>query len=526
MRSVLSYECLVKEQGLNVEITEEVPTISGLRASGDSFDMSCEGILARCVVFVFAAGLFSACSTTPAPEFPATIETISEVPEYSEFPDAEVGAVADPNLWWRDIGGSELADWVTLLRSNSFELSEARERVEQARELARQALGGRLPGASVDLGGSYNRTSDLFGNFDWGDQYTAGLVASWDTDIFGGLRTAHRAALLSAEAARLNYLATENRSIEALARAWITAAILQRRLALAKETAANYRTTYNVTEQRYNSGSSSTSATDVLISRQNLEAALAEIPAIETQLATQLLAVDQQLAMVPGTTAASFRGNMTVSRAMMMPVGFPATLLTARPDVAAAELSYRAALEDIGTARADLLPSLTLSASFSFQEDDPADLFDLDRYIASLAASLMQPIFQGGRLRSRVRVEESQARELATAYARIALSAFSEVETALVRQSGALRELEQLEKTLKSAQDSNQIAQFRYLEGLQPLLAVLETQRGLTNAQQSIISAEQSLLEARIALHLALGGSWFEGMKRQPSPMAQPQPGE
>lgn len=463
----------------------------------------------RCLSLVSMALLVSACSLVPEPDTPATIDAISAVPGYSTDPRVGGSVSADQLLWWRRIGGSELAGWVSRLKQHNFELAEARERVEQANEFARQARSGRLPKVSGDSGASRNRTSDLFGNFDWGDQYSAGLAASLDTDIFGGLRAAERAAILSAEAARLNYIATEQRSIEALARSWVAAATLERRLALARENAESFRVTYNLTDERHRAGSPNTTASDVLIARQNLDAALAEIPAIETQISTQLLAIDQQLAHPPGTTARTFKGKMTVSPGMTVPVGFPAALLTARPDVAAAELSYRSALQDIGTARADLLPRLSLNSSLSFQNQDVSDLFDLDRYIANLAASLTQPVFQGGLLQSRLRVEESRARELSTAYARIALKAFSEVETALVRQSGTLRELEQLQKTLRSAEDSNRIVQDRYRQGLQPLLAVLETQRGLTSAKQNIISAEQSLQEARIALHLSLGGRWF-----------------
>ncbi len=472
-------------------------------------EISRRGAAVRWLSLFSSALLFSACAFVPPPEIPETVDVISAAPGYSTNPRVKNGVSADQLLWWRKIGGAELASWVTRLKQHNFELAEARERVVQANEFAKQARSGRLPRVSGDLGASRNRTSDLFGKFDWGDQYSAGLGASLDTDIFGGLRAAERSAILSAEAARLNYIATEQRSIEALARAWVGAAAQGSRLALARENAESFRVTYNLTDERHRAGSANTTASDVLIARQNLDAALAEIPAVEAQFSAQLLAIDQQLAHTPGTIARTFKGEMSVSPRMTVPVGFPAALLTARPDVAAAELSYRSALQDVGTARADLLPKLSLNASLSFQNENAADLFDLDRYIANLAASLTQPVFQGGLLQSRLRVEKSRARELSTAYARIALNAFSQVETALVRQSGAQQQLEQLQKTLLTAEDSNRLVQDRYRQGLQPMLAVLETQRGLNSAKQNIIATEQALLEARIALHLSLGGSWF-----------------
>lgn len=474
-----------------------------------------------CLASVAAILFLNGCATVPKPEEPAEVAAISGTESYLSYtPESDV-VPTQQIMWWQYIGGDELAGQVARLLTHNFELREARQRLLQTRERARQARAARLPVAGAEIGVSANRTSDLFGDYSWSDGYSAGLSVNYDTDIFGGLRATERAAQLLGESAHLNYIASEQQSIAALAKSWVAAATLKRRLALAREFAESYRETYRLTDDRYQVGSASASATDVLIARQNLEAALADIPSVETQLATQLLAIDKQLGMVPGATAESFQGEAVVEDAMIAPVGLPASLLVARPDVAAAELTYRAALEDIGAARADLLPGLSLSGALSFQNSDPSGLFNIDEYIANLAASFAQPVFQGGRLRSQLRVEQSEAEELATAYAREALAALTEVETALAQQAGLLDELSQLRKALHSAEKSNQIAQDRYRQGLQPLLSILETQRGLNNAQLNIVLAEQQILEARINLHLSLGGSWFDdtdGPWEEPAP--------
>jgi outer membrane protein, multidrug efflux system len=295
-------------------------------------------------------------------------------------------------------------------------------------------------------------------------------------------------------------------------------------LALARTTAESYETTFRLTDERYRTGSASTSATDVQIALQNLTAALADIPGVETQFISQCLLLDQQLAQLPGTFARSFEGDFLVGSEMVLPVGLPADLLRSRPDIAAAELVYKAALQDIGAARANLLPGLSLAASLSFQSTDASELFNVDDYIAGLIASLVQPVFQGGRLRAQLKVEQSEAKELATAYARTALNALSEVEIALAQQAGLLRELEKSRESLEIAVLSNQLAQNRYRQGLQPLLTVLETQRSLNNAQLNVILTEQSLMEARINLHLSLGGTWFEPESNTPSePNTEPE---
>ena len=272
--------------------------------------------------------------------------------------------------------------------------------------------------------------------FAWDDSYSGGLTASFDTDIFGQLRARARSAALTAEATRLNFLATEQQLVAVMTQSWVNAATLQRRLDLANEIADSYRVTYTLTDERYDTGSRNTSASDVQIARQNLEAALADIPDLETQLAAQLIQIDLLLGRTPGQTAQSFHAELALDREMVVPAGFPADLLAQRPDVAAAALSYEAALEDIGAAKADLFPGLTLTSALSFQGDEPGDVIDFDELIASLAGSLTQPLFQGGRLRQEVRVQESEASALSSAYARTALTALSEVETALVQQAG------------------------------------------------------------------------------------------
>lgn len=476
---------------------------------------SCTLLALKCAVTWGALlSLLTSCTLTPNPEAPETVEVIRDMSSYSYSAGAgEVEGRIKPTealAWWEGIGGSELAAMVSRLRESNYELREARERVLQAREFARQVRSRRLPAAAANIGVSENRTSNLQGDFLWSDNYSAGINASFETDIFGGLRAAHRAAELSAKASELGYLAREQQSVAFLTRSWLAASTLSRQLAVTREIVRNYRSTYVLTDERHRAGSAGSSASDVLIARQNLEAAEAGIPNQEVQIAVQLLAIDQQLGQVPGTTRKTFQGNLEVDEAMVAPYGLPASLLTLRPDVASAELAYQAALADIGVARANLLPVVSLTSTLSFQSMDLSELFDPRDYIANLAASLAQPVTQGGRLRSQLRLEESQARELATAFARVALSALSEVETALAQQAGALLELEGLNRAVKTARDASEIAQIRYGQGLQPLLSILETQRGLNNALQNRILAQQRLLDARIALHLSLGGTWFE----------------
>ncbi len=447
------------------------------------------------------------CSLTPSPQTP---HLVSEIRTSERFYQARSATLmpSEAAAWWRDVGGDELDELVRVLRRDSLTLREARLQADQALEVARIARGQRLPSIAAIGEAGANRTPGPNGDFSWSEAYAARFLLDFSTDVFGGLRAAERSAKLNAQASEFSIRAVEQREIAVLARNWVSAATLRRLVDLARRTAGSFRATYELTNQRYEAGSTSVSASDVQIARQNLETSFADIPQIEADLAQLYLVIDEQLARLPGETETSFAGVFVLSGTFEAPLGRPAAMLSGRPDVAIAELRYLAALEDVGAARAVLYPALSLSASLTFMADAPGELFDWDRHIASLANSLTAPIFQGGRLKSQVRLEKARAEELANAFARTALSAVVDVEIALAELAGLQEQRSRQEAALETAKLSNELAQGRYRQGLISILAVLETQRSLNVAEQSIILTEQAIANARIDLFLSLGGEW------------------
>ncbi|MEL6727771.1 MAG: efflux transporter outer membrane subunit [Pseudomonadota bacterium] len=447
------------------------------------------------------------CMLTPSPESLPTIDETMGLERYFSDRSSAVESV-QTSEWWIQVGGANLDAMVETLRRDSLTLKEARLQAEQALLSAKIAGGQRLPSVLAFSDISTSRAPDFTGDFSWSEAYSAGLLLDFDTDIFGRLRATQRAAQLNAIASQLVISATEQREIAALAKNYVSASALERRLALANRTAESFRATYDLTNQRYAGGSEAVSASDVQIALQNLETALVDIPQIETDLAKQFLIIDEQLARSPGETQSSYKGSAIPYSHFSISPGRPASLLARRPDVAAAELRYLAALEDIGAARANLYPTMALSASLTFQGDTPDEVFDWDQYISSLASSLTAPVFQGGRIRAQIQVEEARADELANAFARTMLAAVIDVELALSDLTGLETQRDQLNEALKTARLSNELAQGRYQQGLTSLLSVLETQRSLNAAEQNLILTEQAILNARIDLFLSLGGDW------------------
>lgn len=461
----------------------------------------------RYLVFLAGCCQLVSCSLTPDPTPPHIVSSISSLDTYdtTDFPAES----AQTQSWWTAIGGQELDGLVVALMTESLTLQESRLRIDQAAERALQARSAR----SLSIAGSsdvgLNRSTGVNGSNSWTDSYGLGLSLDYTADVFGGLRSTERAAELSLFATELTYRSTEQQEISLLVRNWVAAATLKRRLELAIATADSFGTTFELTDQQYRAGSRNTSASDVQIARQNLDSSLVNIPDLRTQLETQLLEIDRQLARLPGETKEEFLGEINLDPEPSIPVGIPVDLLSNRPDVAAAELSYLAALEDVGSARADLYPLISFSASLSFQDDTLGGVFDWDDYIASLATSLTQPVFQGGRLRSEVRLQQAEAEELATSFARTALEAIIDVEQAAAEVKGLSEQIELEERALATAVLSDEISQNRYFRGLDSLLAVLETQRSLNNARESLILTQQLFLNAQIDLYQSLGGVWL-----------------
>ena len=471
-------------------------------------------VLSLSIVLGISVTLLAGCALTPAttltPEAdrPETVSSVEHLEEYTSANLPAEDAVVDQ--WWRMIGDAEIDSLIHELRLNSLTLTETRLQIAQAREQAVQARSFRLPSVngSVDTSGNGSRSPNS--SFDFNDAYGLGLSADFNADIFGGLRASERSALLRTKASELLFLSVEQQEVASLVRSWVAASTLKRQFALAQETAESFRTTFELTDQRYRAGSSDVSASDAQIARQNYDSALVDIPNLQTQLNVQLFAIDEQLARLPGETAATFVGHLNLNQELNLPIGVPADLLANRPDVAAAELSYRAALEDVGAARADLYPALSFSAALSFEGDNVGDVLSADTFVANLLASLTAPIFNGGRLRSEVRLQQAEAEELATNFARTTLAALIDVEQAVAQLVGINEQLKRLDDNVASAALSDQLVQNRYRRGLGTLLSILESQRTLNVARQNLILTEQAYLNAYIDLFFSLGGSWFD----------------
>jgi len=440
------------------------------------------------------------------------------------------------NRWWRQMDDPWLDDSVELLLGGNLQLKEAAARIRQAWAQLGIARGSMLPSLSASgsaLRGFQGIDSGIstFGTTGTGNgqpldggatsfqrsenerfyftQLEAGLSTSWQVDLFGGLERSRAAAHLTYLASLANAEALIHSLISELARRRISLATLQQRIDLTRETEENRKLTLNIVERRYRRGVADTSATDVYLARENLAAVTSQIPDLQRRLREELHMLDVLLGRPPGRATVDDIHIPPLQPPGSVPLGLPAQLIDRRPDLRANELRLAASVEQVGVAVADLYPDLTLTGSLGLRDDELSTFFDSANLFGAIVGDIMVRLFQGGRLRANIALQEAEARELAAAYAGDVLTALEEVETVLSNGRYLAEQLDYLEDRLQNTRKAARQLTEQYRSGLVPLLDVLVAERRRFEAEQEYLLIAQAAWNNRIALYLALGGDWL-----------------
>lgn len=424
---------------------------------------------------------------------------------------------ADPNRpppdvsrWWTAFDDPQLDALVNRALQRNTDLRGAAARVAEARALLGVALGRRLP--RVDVGAGRERRQNTFEFTDSrfssrSTTWTAQGTVAWQADLFGRLRRGQQRAQLDFESSAADRRAVVHSVIAAVVRQRARLAVYQRQLELASETVDSFKRTLDVTEQRYDAGVAG--ALELRLARENLAGARAQVPEFEYLAARTRHALDVLIARQPGAGEPVSDTLAELPPLDTPPPGLPVWLLERRPDLRATELAAMAEQAGIGQSLAELLPDLAISASGGYQGSDFEDMYPApETLIWSLATELSMKLFQGGALRANVQVSKARAKAAAAQYAGAVLNAMREVENALARERTARQRYAELRDRLSEARQAERLAHQRYETGVTDLLTVLEVERRRREAQDQLYATQLTLWEARVDLHLALGGDW------------------
>ncbi len=465
--------------------------------------------IGRFLALTLALFLLAGCTVGPGYERPRT--EAADATAFVHAPEEE--ATLDPESvepWWRSFGDSTTSELVETALAANTDLRQAAARVLEARAGVRRAGSGRFPDVSAGLNGSRQQSSFVLPGLGRvspeSTTYAVDVTVAYQADLFGGLRRGRQAAwaqLLAEEAAR----ETVAHSVVAeVVRARVRLSTLDRATQIARAVRASWAETLEKTEARYKSGLTST--LELRLSRENLAAAESAVLGVEESLAQARLGLDVLLGRRPGADEVEATGLDPLPDLDPIPLGLPADLLERRPDVRSAEMRLAASTAQVGVALADLFPGLTLNAAPGTRSDTLSSVLSSESFVYSVVASLVGPIFDGGRRKAGVEAARANAEAAAAAYAGTVLVALREVESALLREATLRAQLVFLETRLEEARGADKIARDRYERGVLRLLDVLETERRLRAAEEALLGARSDLWNVRIDLHLALGGDW------------------
>ena len=337
------------------------------------------------------------------------------------------------------------------------------------------------------------------------DSYLASLNASWEIDLWGGLRRAteaSRADLLSQEEGRRGVILT---LVTSVASAYVNLRNLDKQLEIAKRTAQSRKESYDLFQLRFRGGV--ISELELSQVKSEYEQALATIPFLEKIISQQENALSVLIGRNPGPVPRGKKIDDLILPAI--PSGLPSDLLARRPDISQAEQSLIAANARIGVARSLYFPTISLTGMFGFASTDLSTLFQGPSKVWSWAVPLNVPVFTGGAIGGQVKSAEAQQRQALLVYQQSIQTAFREVEDALIDQKRSREELEILNRQVESLSTYARFARLRFDNGYTSYIEVLDAERSLFNAELSRAQTKGVLFQALVNLYKAMGGGWM-----------------
>jgi multidrug efflux system outer membrane protein len=457
--------------------------------------------LTKLLLPIFASGWLAGCMVGPKYHRPA-VQTPAAYRDLAENAQLQSQAASYADLpWWQVFQDSKLQELIRTALKQNYDLQIATERINAARAQLAITRSNLFPqvGANANFSGgkAYNFQSKY--NF-----LTTTADAAFQLDFFGRLRRANEAAraqLLATEDARQTVILT---LVSDVASEYFALLQLDLQLEITKETVKTQTDSVKLTNLRLDHGVAT--KLDVLQAQQVLDTANAQVPELERQIAEEEDAISILLGNYPQDVA---RGLPLVEQTLPpeVPPGLPSSILGRRPDIREAEQSLIAANAEIGVAKAQFFPqiSLTGSGGGSFGRSSVfSSLMSSQIGIWSYGGQISQPIFTGGALRGNLHLAESQHRQALIAYQQ----AVGDVSDALIGYQKFHQVRVRQQESVADLQESVRLSNLRYKGGTTTYLEVLDGQRSLFAAELTLAQARGNEYQSLVQLYRALGGGW------------------
>jgi multidrug efflux system outer membrane protein len=466
--------------------------------------LNASGVRNGAVALLLAVPL-SACMVGPDYRRPEV-----EVPVAWRLGPTEAGEISNI-AWWDQFQDPALSQLVRTALANNKDLEIATANVDQAAAQYGIVHSAEFPqlsaGATAERQG-LSKTTALGSGTGRGqfNDFGVNLSASFELDVWGRLRRATesaRASLLASQQGRGTVVLTV---VTTVASGYIQLRALDRQLEIAQRTSQSLGEAARLQRVRFDEGA--VPASDYQQAESQYRQAVAQVPELEREIAQQENFISVLLGRNPGSIA---RGrDIDALLFPAVPEGLPASLLERRPDIRQAEQNLIAANADIGVAKAAYFPDISLTALLGLESAQLSDLFKGPSKAWSFGAGVLQPIFNAGRIRSQVAQAEALQRQALHTYEKSIISAFQDVENALIDRTKFGQVREEQAKNVEALRSFRDLADLRYREGATIYLEVANAEQSLFNAQLAYVATQAQLFQSYANLYKAMGGGWVD----------------
>jgi outer membrane protein, multidrug efflux system len=410
--------------------------------------------------------------------------------------------------WWEVFGDPQLQELIRTALKQNYDVRIAAERVMESQAQLGITRSQQFP----TLNGNGGYTAQRYPSAQFGGLGSfvshlgqLGLGASWNFDFWGQYRNATKAARAQLLASQWSQREVMDTLILNVATGYFQLRTLDLELEISKRTLASRQESLKLTQTLESGGS--TSMLDVRQAEELVSTAAAAIPDIERQIEQEENALQTLLGQNPGPIA---RGTPIDQQPRMpvVPAGLPSSLIERRPDIRQAEEQLIAANAQIGVAKAQYFPAISLTGQVGTGSNALNTLFHDSTFAYSYGAAATEPIFDAGRIRNNVRLTEAQKREAVLAYKKTIAQSFQDVSNALVGYQKYREFREQQERLVAASRDAVNLSNMRYKGGYSSYLDVLTNQTTLFSGELTLASAREQEMLSLVQLYNALGGGW------------------
>jgi multidrug efflux system outer membrane protein len=418
--------------------------------------------------------------------------------------------------WWQTLEDPILDSIVDRAIAGNLDLRLAVQRIAEARALYGVASGARYP--SVDGVGFWERNGSkgtildagppAAQRSDWGARnfYGTGFDATWEIDVFGRVSRSVESSQASFEATVEDYRDVLVTLLADVAFNYVELRALQKRLEVTDQNVGTQKGTLRLTTDRYEA--ELVGQLDVRQAEQNLASTESTIPQLRIAMIGALNRLAVLLGVVPGALADELGGDAPIPQGEdPVNAGVPADMLRQRPDVRAAERQLAAQTALIGVATADLYPRFTLSGVFAF-EGASAQIFQPNGITWGFGPQFRWNIFDGGRIRSTIKVEDARTDQALSTYEQTVLLALEDVENSMVSYQQEKIRRDALHRSVVAARKAVDLVDTLYRTGLVDFQNVLDTQRTQFVEEDRLVQSEGFVTQNLIGIYRALGGGW------------------